>query len=147
MTHRVLLVDDAHDVRLLQRVVLEEAGFEVSEAPSGADALAHLSGCRMPDVVVLDVQMPDLDGWATLEAIRADERTAPVPVILCTVKAGDRDGARAWGSGCDGYLVKPFSIARLVEEVRDVLGRSAEEREALRRVRTAAYGPKGQADG
>ena len=136
---RVLLVDDAADVRLLQRMVLEHAGFEIDEAAGGVAALEALSHSPLPVVVVLDVQMPDMDGWVTLAAIRRHPRAADVPVVLCTVKSGPEDELRAWESGVDGYLVKPFPISQLVEEVEAVSARSGEERRVVRRVRMAEF--------
>lgn len=129
----VLVVDDAADIRLLQRAVLDRSGFSVVEADGGPDALAALASEPRPDAVVLDVQMPVMDGWQTLAAIRSDPRLCDVPVILCTVKAGPTDTERAWRAGCDGYLSKPFPIARLVEEVETALARTVEQREAVRR--------------
>lgn len=134
----VLVVDDAADIRLLQRAVLGRCGFSVVEASGGPDALAALSVDPLPDAVVLDVQMPVMDGWETLAAIRADPRLVGVPVIMCTVKARPADTERAWRAGCDGYLSKPFPITRLVEEVETALARSVEQREAVRRARLSA---------
>lgn len=129
----VLVVDDAADIRLLQRAVLERSGFTVAEAKSGPEALTALAADPLPDVVVLDVQMPMMDGWETLTAIRADPRNDDVPVIMCTVKARPEDAERAWRGGCDGYLGKPFAITRLVEEVATVIARTNEQRAAVRR--------------
>jgi CheY-like chemotaxis protein len=136
----VLVVDDAADIRLLQRAVLGRSGFSVVEASGGPDALAALAADPLPDAVVLDVQMPVMDGWETLAAIRSDPRLVEVPVILCTVKARPTDTERAWRAGCDGYLSKPFPIARLVEEVETALARTAAQREAVRRARLSEAG-------
>lgn len=134
----VLVVDDAPDVRLLARAVLTRSRFAVLEASGGVQAMAILAaGDPMPDVVVLDVQMPDMDGWDTLTAIRADPATADIPVVLCTVKAHVRDLNRAWNLGADGYLNKPFSIEDLTNAVREVLARAPEQRAAFRRERLA----------
>ncbi|HZU71159.1 MAG TPA: response regulator [Acidimicrobiales bacterium] len=130
----VLLVDDAPDIRLLERAVLARRGHEVLEAASGREALALLNDGPLPTVVVLDVQMPEMDGWETLSSIRRHPRAADIPVILCTVKSRSQDEARAWRGGCDGYLIKPFPIARLAEEVEEVARRSPEERQAVRRL-------------
>ncbi|HVS66988.1 MAG TPA: response regulator [Mycobacteriales bacterium] len=129
----VLVVDDAADIRLLQRAILGRSGFSVVEAAGGPDALAALATEPLPDAVVLDVQMPVMDGWETLAAIRADPRLESVPVIMCTVKALPADTERAWRAGCDGYLSKPFAIGRLVEEVQTALARTVQQREAVRR--------------
>jgi len=131
MTH-ALVVDDDPDLRTLVRVVLEPRGFDVTEANTGGEALVTLHTDQLPDVVVLDVQMPDLDGWETLAAIRSQQRTATVPVILCTVRAQQPDVERGWALGCDGFLPKPFSISQLLDQVTAVCERTAAERAALR---------------
>ena len=134
---RALVVDDAPDIRLLADLVLTMAGFTVTTASSGKDALSQLAGGDLPDIVVLDVQMPDVDGWETLRRLRGDPRTADLPVVLCTVKGLPEDTLKGWSLGCDGYLAKPFDIGLLVEEVQCVLGRDCFEREAVRHLRIA----------
>lgn len=134
---RALVVDDAADIRLLCELVLSMAGFTVSAAASGNEALRALSSGDLPDIVVLDVQMPDLDGWETLTRLRNDPRTAALPVVLCTVKGLPEDTLRGWSLGCDGYLGKPFDIAGLVAELRAVLARDGDERAAVRSTRIA----------
>lgn len=132
MNATVLTVDDAADLRALVRAVLEVRGFDVVEAPSGRDALELLADGLRPDAIVLDVQMPDLDGWDTLSAIRADERLAGVPVILCTVRAQQADIDRGWLLGCDVFLGKPFAIDDLARTVIDVCDRTADQLTAMR---------------
>ena len=134
---RALVVDDAPDIRLLADLVLSMAGFAVTAASSGSEALRLLAGDDLPDIVLLDVQMPDVDGWETLSRLRHDPRTADLPVVLCTVKGLPEDTLRGWSLGCDGYLGKPFDISGLVDELHGVLGRNDEERMALRRTRIA----------
>ena len=132
MTRTVLTVDDADDLRTLVRAVLESRGFDVVEAPSGRDALHLLAGGLRPDAIVLDVQMPDLDGWDTLSAIRADDHLDAVPVILCTVRAQQADVDRGWLLGCDAFLRKPFAIDDLAHAVTEVCDRSPADLVALR---------------
>lgn len=134
---RALVVDDAPDIRLLADLVLSMAGFTVSGASSGIEALRILEAPELPDIVLLDVQMPELDGWETLSRLRADPRTSELPVVLCTVKGLPEDNLRGWTLGCDGYLGKPFDIGALVEELQGVLARDMDERQALRRRRIA----------
>jgi CheY-like chemotaxis protein len=134
---RALVVDDAPDIRLLADLVLSMAGFVVTAASSGTEALRMVAAGDLPDIVLLDVQMPDLDGWETLSRLRADPRTADLPVVLCTVKGLPEDTLRGWSLGCDGYLGKPFDISRLVDELRGVLERDDQERDAVRRRRIA----------
>jgi two-component system OmpR family response regulator len=134
---KALVVDDAPDIRLLADLVLTMAGFTVTGAASGSEALQKLAGGDLPDIVLLDVQMPDVDGWETLARVRATPRTAHLPVVLCTVKGLPEDTLKGWSLGCDGYLGKPFDIGGLVEELNGVLGRSQQERLAVRAARVA----------
>jgi CheY-like chemotaxis protein len=127
----VLVVDDAPDVRLLLRTVLSHAGCQVTEASGGREAVSMLRNA-LPDLVLLDVQMPDDDGWQTLAAIRADPHTADLPVVLCTVKGGVDDQQHGWRLGCDGFVAKPFAIPDLVDTISAVVARSPDERLALR---------------
>ena len=129
---QVLVVDDDDDIRLLVAELLRLTGYEVLPASSGVEALAVLAAGLDPDLVLLDVQMPEMDGWDTLRGIRADEDLQDLPVVLCTVKSGPVDTALGWALGCDGYVVKPFAIDALVSEVETVLARSIEERLARR---------------
>jgi DNA-binding response OmpR family regulator len=110
----VLVVEDAEDVRQLVRVVLERAGFDVADATDGAIALRQFHRLR-PDVVVLDIGLPELDGWQVLERIRLMSDT---PVLLLTALGTERDKIRGLEGGADDYLVKPFSRAELVARVR-----------------------------
>ena len=132
-----LVVDDSDDIRLLIGTVLRSAGYAIVEAPSGRQALGMLAGGALPDIVVLDVQMPLMDGWDTLAAIRARPATVELPVVLCTVKSSAADEARAWQLMCDGFLVKPFELDELVDAVRSATDRSDVEREILRQERLA----------
>jgi two-component system KDP operon response regulator KdpE len=108
------------------------SGYDAATASSGVEALERLRDELVPDLVLLDVQMPDLDGWDTLQAIRAQPRLASLPVVLCTVKSSPRDLAHGWALGCDGYVVKPFAIADLVSEVEAVLAVDPADRAARR---------------
>lgn len=135
---RILLVDDAADIRLLVRAVLQRAGHEILEADSGAAALARLDEPELPDAVILDIQMPGVDGWETLTALRAHPTAQDLPVLVCSVKAAPQDTSRAWMLGCDGYLTKPFNIVDLAHEVEAVVAMSPAERQAVRRARLAA---------
>ena len=136
-----LVVDDAPDIRLLADLVLSMAGFSVTAAASGREALAVLAAGELPDIVLLDVQMPDVDGWDTLSRVRSDPRTSHLPVVLCTVKGLPEDALKGWTLGCDGYLGKPFDIGGLVDELQAVLDRDGAAREAVRREKVAQLTP------
>lgn len=131
------LVDDAPDIRLLLRAIVSRCGYESREAGHGEEALSLLDD-RLPDLVLLDVQMPEMDGWETLGALRRDPRTADVPIVLCTVKSHPDDMRRGWQAGCDGFLVKPFDIGEMVACIRAIENRTIEQRRELRLQNLAA---------
>jgi DNA-binding response OmpR family regulator len=113
---RILVVDDDGDIRGLLRALLERAGHEVSEAPDGRAGLRELYA-GSPDLVILDVAMPGLDGWATLERIR---EVTDVPVLMLTARDTEMERVRGLQGGADDYVVKPFGRQELVARV-DVL--------------------------
>lgn len=129
---RLLVIDDTDDIRLLLHAVLKRAGFEVTEAANGGQAFDILRIDKGFDAIVLDIQMPDMDGWEVLGRIRGDPEFAHIPVILCTVKSQLDDSRRGYELGADGFLKKPFSIAQVPDEVNAVLGLSDEERRSRR---------------
>ena len=131
------LVDDAPDIRLLLRAIVTRCGYERREAGHGGEAMQLLDDAP-PDLVLLDVQMPEMDGWETLAALRGDPRSADVPVILCTVKSHPDDMRRGWQGGCDGFLVKPFDIGDMVACIRAVEELTTDERRDVRRRHLAA---------
>lgn len=133
---RALVVDDAPDLRFLMREVLSRSGVTVEEAASGLDALGHMES-DPPDVVILDVQMPDMDGWDTLTAMRR-QRGDDVGIILCTVRSHPSDAVRAYELGCDAYLAKPFDIRELAATATSVGSFTTAERLAHRRQALAA---------
>jgi DNA-binding response OmpR family regulator len=117
---RALVVDDDSDIRHLVRSLLERAGFEVYEEPDGRAALRSFHQVR-PDVVLLDVSMPELDGWQTLERIRD---LSDVPVLMLTAKDAEADRVRGLRSGADDYVLKPFSREELIARVEGLLRRA-----------------------
>jgi CheY-like chemotaxis protein len=119
---RVLVVDDDPDIRQLVIGLLRLSGHDASSVPSGREALAMLADAdQVPDLLLLDVQMPDLDGWDTLRAIRERPELTELRVVFCTVKSSPSDIELGWSLRCDGYLVKPFAIADLLAEITRVL--------------------------
>jgi DNA-binding response OmpR family regulator len=118
----VLVVDDEDDIRELVRINLEIDGHEVATAASGAEALETLKG-EAPDVVVLDVMMPGMDGWEVLSRIKAakDSSLANVPVLMLTARTDDMDRIRGGIEGAIRYITKPFSLSDLRDQVRAAL--------------------------
>ena len=133
----VLVIDDAEDIRHLLTTMLRADGYRILSAEGGTTALDLLRGDAAVDLVLLDVQMPEMDGWSTLQQIRQLPARAEVPVVLCTVKQHSTDLARAWSLGADGYITKPFQIADLLAEISYVLDRTAEQRAVLLQHRRA----------
>lgn len=130
---KVLVVDDEPDVLLLCRVNLEFEGYEVIEAGDGTEAMRKVREDR-PDVVLLDVMMPNMDGWQVLEALKDDESTADIPVVMLTAKVQDQDQIRGWEGGVADYITKPFSPLALSQVVQEVLAADPEEDERRRRM-------------
>jgi len=119
MPKKILAVDDErHIVRLIQ-VNLERAGYEVVTAYDGREALTKLSEER-PDMVILDVMMPYMDGLETLKQIRANPATREIPVIMLTAKAQDQDVFTGYTHGVDIYLTKPFNPMELLTFVKRI---------------------------
>jgi CheY-like chemotaxis protein len=117
MPLRVLVVEDDDVIRDLISVNLELEGFEVVPAVDGLDALEKI-GNADPDVVTLDVMMPRLDGWATVEKLRANPATADVKIVLLSARAQEADLQRGEKLGVDAYLTKPFDPDELIDVVR-----------------------------
>ena len=133
MPTRVLVVDDEAPIRLLCRVNLEAEGMEVIEAADGASGLERARSER-PDVVLLDVMMPRLDGWRVAEALLDDPETRDIPIVFLTARAEFRDRARGLDIGGIDYVTKPFHPVELAALVRDLLDRlDRGERDELRR--------------
>ena len=119
MPKKILAVDDErHIVRLVQ-VNLERAGYTVVTAFDGKEALEKVSS-EQPDLVVLDVMMPYMDGFEVLQNLRKNPETRELPVIMLTAKAQDADVFRGWQSGVDCYLTKPFNPMELISFVKRI---------------------------
>jgi DNA-binding response OmpR family regulator len=118
----VLIADDDPDIRDLVGFRLERAGCNVMRAADGEEAL-RLAKQRPPDVCVLDVMMPKLDGLGVTRALRDRAETERVPVVLLTARAADDDVTRGFDAGADDYLRKPFSPQELRARVQAILGR------------------------
>jgi two-component system phosphate regulon response regulator PhoB len=127
------VIDDESPIRLLCRINLEAEGMEVLEA---ADGLSGLDVARLerPDVILLDVMMPGLDGWRVAEELLDDDRTEEIPIVFLTARAELRDRARGIDLGGVDYVTKPFNPVELAPLVRDLLVRVERgERDELRR--------------
>ncbi|HEY0150654.1 MAG TPA: response regulator [Longimicrobium sp.] len=122
MSRRVLVIDDEDDIREVAQLALEAvAGWEVFSASSGAEAL-RVAAEHMPDAILLDVMMPEMDGPSTFRALRAQPATAEIPVILLTAKVQASDRTRFQDLGVNGVLTKPFDPMELARQIEEVLG-------------------------
>lgn len=119
---RVLVIDDDDDIRALVVTLLTRAGVTVRHAPNGRDGLREFHAWR-PDLVVLDVSMPELDGWNVLDRIRD---MSSVPVLMLTARADELERVRGLQAGADDYVVKPFGKQELVARVQALLRRASQ---------------------
>lgn len=126
MSATVLLVEDAADIRLAVRTVLRRAGMRVVETPDGRSGLRALFDDR-PDMVILDIGLPDMDGWEVLERVRD---VSDVPVLILTARGLETDKVRGLRSGADDYLTKPYGNQELLARVEALLRRSGEQEPA-----------------
>ena len=119
----ILIVDDERDLLSLLDFNLRQAGFETLLAPSGQEALQHLRR-RVPDLVLLDLMLPDVSGTELCRTVKSDPRTKHVPVMMLTAKSEEVDKVVGFELGADDYVTKPFSVRELVLRVRAVLRRA-----------------------
>jgi len=118
----VLIVEDQHELRQLYVQELALSGFDVIEAANGVDAITHTAS-HTPDVVLMDLSLPILDGWEATRRLKADDRTAHIPIVALTAHDGSGELQRATSAGCDWFVPKPCPPDALVTEIRRVLAR------------------------
>lgn len=123
MTLRVLAIDDSLTIRTLLRQAVENAGFACATANDGRDGVEMFSKVD-PDVVITDINMPRLDGFGVIEAIRSGSHNARVPILVLSTESGDALKTRARNAGATGWLVKPFEDLQLIAILRRVTGYS-----------------------
>ena len=136
----ILIADDDEDILELVRLRLTRSGYETVLARNGAEAL-EAARERKPDLALLDVSMPAMNGYEVTEALKRDPLTKDIPVILLTARAQQTDVARGFEAGADDYITKPFSPQALQIRVAAALGASVEHTSAqtmLRSIRTAS---------
>lgn len=120
----ILIADDYDDNRELLRLMLETDGYRIREARNGRECIAAMQD-ELPDVALIDLSMPVLDGWGVLRELRADARTRAVPCVAVTAFAADQDRRRALDAGFDAYISKPFRAKDLLEIVQRLVGTTA----------------------
>lgn len=131
MAERILIVDDDETVSNLLATILEMEGMTPLKAFSAKAAFA-IMGQGLPDLILLDIMMPELDGFEVLAMLRKDDRTKQLPVIILSGITDKKDIIKGWREQADAWITKPFDPKQLVADVRAVLARSMEERLAER---------------
>jgi two-component system, cell cycle response regulator DivK len=116
----VLIVEDNEDNRIVYSTMLRHFGFAVDEAENGAEGILK-ARANLPDVILMDIAIPLVDGWEAVQRLKKDPTTAHIPIVALTAHAMPADRERAVQVGCDGYLAKPCEPRAVVEEVRRLL--------------------------
>ena len=120
MTRRILVVEDQEDNRRILRDLLTSVGYDVLEAMDGLEGVA-MATTQRPDLILMDIQMPAIDGYEATRRIKADPATATIPIIAVTSFALSGDDVKAFEVGCAGYVTKPYSPRQLLAKVREHL--------------------------
>jgi two-component system cell cycle response regulator DivK len=120
MSKRILVVEDQADNRQILRDLLGNAGYELMEAENGAQALSAVAAQR-PDLILMDIQLPVMDGYEATRRIKADPALNAIPIIVVTSYALSGDEGKAREAGCDAYVTKPYSPRQLLATIQDYL--------------------------
>lgn len=124
----IYIVEDDINIREIERYALKNSGYEVEEFACGSDFFGRLEN-RTPSLVILDIMLPDEDGMSILAKLRADKKTAKIPVIMVTAKATELDKVKGLDSGADDYITKPFGVMELISRVKALLRRTKDVEE------------------
>lgn len=117
---RILVIEDNEDNLSLMRLLLERAKYEVLAAENGFAGL-EVARAEQPDLILLDLAMPEIDGWEVARELKSDIVTSNIPIIVVTAHALPKDRERAFEAGCNAFIVKPFSVAKLINEIENLL--------------------------
>jgi two-component system cell cycle response regulator DivK len=120
MSKRVLVVEDNEDNQCIVRDLLTSVGYEIIEAMTGEEGVI-LAATHHPDLILMDVQLPGLDGYETTRRIKANPELHQIPIIAVTSYALSGDDIKAFEAGCDGYIAKPFNPQALLAKIREYL--------------------------
>ncbi|MEP6657989.1 MAG: response regulator [Betaproteobacteria bacterium] len=121
MSKRILLIEDQEDNRRIVRDLLSISGYALVEATSGEEGLAVLADRERPDLILMDIQLPGIDGYEVTRRIKADPGLRDIPVIAITSYALSGDDQKAYAAGCSGYVTKPYSPRLLLAKIREYL--------------------------
>jgi DNA-binding response OmpR family regulator len=130
MKKKILVVDDEDDILQFLELVLREKGYDVVTAAGGQEALTRAQ-IEKPDLVLLDIMMPQMDGWEVLKLLRVDEETANIPVAMLSARTEAKDRVQGLQEGAVDYICKPFALQELLEKIGTIFGQ-VEERGAKR---------------
>ena len=120
MSTRILVVEDQEDNRRIVRDLLTSVGYEIIEAVTGEEGVA-MAEVQHPDLILMDIQLPGLDGYEATRRIKANPALHPIPIIAVTSYALSGDDVKAWEAGCDAYISKPYSPRQLLAKIREFL--------------------------
>jgi two-component system cell cycle response regulator DivK len=120
MSKLILVVEDQEDNRLILRDLLTYAGYDLIEAETGKDALS-VAAEQQPDLILMDVQLPEMDGYEATRRLKADPVLRSIPLIIVTSYALSGDAEKAWAAGCDAYFAKPYIPQELLAKIREYL--------------------------
>lgn len=124
--YKVMVVDDEPDIVKLVKISLEMANFEVIEAFSGVEALEKIEAeSVLPDIFLLDIMMPDMNGYEVCQKLKSEERTKAIPVVMLTAKGQKGDAEQGLRVGADDYIIKPFDPYELGEQISEILKKDA----------------------
>ncbi len=123
MSKKVLLIDDDEMLRKMTGILLSKQGFEVIAVENGAKGLQQLK-VMLPDIILMDVMMPDMDGFTACREIRANPATAHIPIIMLTALDNAENKVKGFEGGADDYLSKPFEIAELTAQIKLITSRA-----------------------
>ncbi len=118
---KILLVDDAETILMMERMILNKAGYELITAKNGEDAVSKAAAER-PDLILMDVVMPKMNGFEACKQIRANEATKTIPIIMVTTRGEAESVESGFESGCDEYVTKPINGLEIVSKVKSALG-------------------------
>ena len=119
MKKKILVVDDEEDILHFLELVLREKGYEVATASSGHEALTRAQMVR-PDLILLDIMMPQMDGWEVLKLLRVDEGTSDIPVAMLSARTEAKDRVQGLQEGAVDYICKPFSLQELLGKIETI---------------------------
>jgi two-component system, cell cycle response regulator DivK len=137
----VLLVEDNEDNRIIYATALRFAGYDVLEAVTGTEGVQQ-ARVGAPDLILMDISIPELDGWEATAILKADPLTRHIPIVAVTAHALPEDAERSRKAGCDGYLAKPIAPASLLDEVDRRFGRTSPSYTPFRHATSeASFGP------